>query len=63
MSEVKTKFKVEKCDEFACPLFHAGHMGSQMCQADSKRRDLSTNQGKPPEWCPLRSGPVTIRFK
>lgn len=61
--ETRYKFKVDKCAEFSCPLFHAGHMGSEICQADPNRRSLIGNNGKPPEWCPLRTSPVVIRMR
>ena len=55
-------FFVEKCAEFACPLYATGIMGQEWCQADPRDRSLSGNNGRPPSWCPLdNGGVVTIR--
>jgi hypothetical protein len=54
------QIKVDICDEFKCPFFHAGHMGS-LCCTISEMRDVSKDQGKkPPDWCPLRTNPIKV---
>lgn len=58
-------FVVDRCAEFACPLYATGIMGQEWCQADPQDRSLKGNNGKPPSWCPLESGTgvVTIRAR
>ena len=54
------QIKVDLCDEFKCPFFHAGHMGS-LCCTISDMRDVTEHMGKkPPEWCPLRTNPIKV---
>lgn len=51
--------KVDLCDEFKCPFFHAGIMGSLRCTASD--RDVTESQGKkPPDFCPLRVNPIKV---
>jgi hypothetical protein len=51
--------KVDLCDEFKCPFFHAGIMGSLRCTTSD--RDVTEYQGKkPPDFCPLRTNPIKV---
>ena len=51
--------KVDLCDEFKCPFFHAGIMGSLRCTVSD--RDVTESQGKkPPDFCPLRTNPIKV---
>jgi hypothetical protein len=58
------KIKVAICAEFACPFFHAGHMGTIMCQAMTPKKDIARSEenNPPPGWCPLRVGVVKVSF-
>lgn len=70
------KFKVEECLELKCPFFHAGIMGQTTCTAVTPNRDITLPQWEPdksgtyrrpknppPDWCPLRVKPITVKLK
>jgi hypothetical protein len=58
--DIVYQIKVDICDEFKCPFFHAGIMGSLCCTV-SDMRDVTAHQGKkPPDWCPLRANSIKV---
>lgn len=57
--DIVYQVKVDLCDEFKCPFFHAGIMGSLRCMTSD--RDVTEFQGKkPPDFCPLRTNPIKV---
>jgi hypothetical protein len=64
----KSKLTVTECAEFKCCFFHADSMGGQSCTAVQHKAhflgDLPYDEAeRPPAWCPLKQGPITIKFK
>jgi hypothetical protein len=68
MKVFKSKVTVAECEDLRCPFFYASHMGGQFCTAAQPTAHFNGDlpydkEQRPPIWCPLKQGPITIRFK
>ncbi len=66
MGLVMTETVVETCADCLCV---SGYMGGYVCNLrvrDAPRNHVpwvDVDDDQPPDWCPLRQGPVTIRLR
>jgi hypothetical protein len=53
--------EVEGCDE--CPFNHSNHNEDSFCWADESDGLSLLDQGKTPDWCPLKKGQIIVKLK